>query len=433
MNALEEAVRYFKGEVGFSRLFFAFSSKIESIGRVGGAVVLTKPLESEVRAISKWMGKDYSDQLRISISLERFKKRFEDTRFDGIDFVELVRRVTGKSLIHNKTVKEAAEEKRANYFRTLFSKYKSPNTKFLYEWILGNPREAVPFLQAYAMGKYTYIEHVFHAVSLLPLQEATRLPFFSQEVTKDPHGLDSNGLFLFALKVLAENQKKEKLVARTAEERNELMFSFGIMKDDVLNFVICTGLIAEKDGVDIGSWVEKCKEEAVHIVPLRDLNKVTGIYPKYGNNVFVVENSGVFSSILDEWKGTPPPLVCTSGQLSTAAHQLFKKIIQKNVTVNIFYSGDFDLTGLQIAEALKRRYPNQVKYWRYQIEDYHSFSSNVKLSVDDKGKLGKLQDEELQRVIKGLRERSTIVYQESFIYSLLKDMRKLIKASHRSC
>ncbi|NLB21375.1 MAG: DUF2399 domain-containing protein, partial [Clostridium sp.] len=84
---------------------------------------------------------------------------------------------------------------------------------------------------------------------------------------------------------------------------------------------------------------------------LKSLHNVQGTKGK----VFVFENPAVFYDLLIRYKkyDIKPTLICTSGQPALSVLTLLD-IMVRNGTL-IYYSGDFDPEGLQMADSLKRR------------------------------------------------------------------------------
>ncbi|TCI75900.1 DUF2399 domain-containing protein [Exiguobacterium sp. SH0S1] len=60
-------------------------------------------------------------------------------------------------------------------------------------------------------------------------------------------------------------------------------------------------------------------------VPMRELLNVDRIYQSHGKTVWIVENSGVFSSLLDDVPNAP--LVCTHGPFKLAAYRLLDALV----------------------------------------------------------------------------------------------------------
>ncbi len=63
-------------------------------------------------------------------------------------------------------------------------------------------------------------------------------------------------------------------------------------------------------------------------------------------------------------------MVCTSGWPSTAALRLLQMLVDQSPSNCLYYSGDFDLKGLQIAASLIARYAGRCYPWRFDVESY---------------------------------------------------------------
>ncbi len=63
-------------------------------------------------------------------------------------------------------------------------------------------------------------------------------------------------------------------------------------------------------------------------------------------------------------------MVCTSGWPSTAALKLLQMLVDQSPDIRLYYSGDFDLKGLQIAASLMARYTGRCYPWRFDVESY---------------------------------------------------------------
>ena len=63
-------------------------------------------------------------------------------------------------------------------------------------------------------------------------------------------------------------------------------------------------------------------------------------------------------------------MVCTSGWPSTAALKLLQMFVDQSPDNRLYYSGDFDLKGLQIAASLMARYVGRCYPWRFDVASY---------------------------------------------------------------
>ncbi|MDQ0230283.1 TIGR02679 domain-containing protein [Metabacillus malikii] len=83
MNKLQDAINYFKNEAGYSRLFEKFAAKMESIGHIGGSITISNLTDNEKKVLRNWFGRDYTKKTSTTVSLKKFEKQLEDTRFQG--------------------------------------------------------------------------------------------------------------------------------------------------------------------------------------------------------------------------------------------------------------------------------------------------------------------------------------------------------------
>src|SRR5690606_29392678 len=132
--------------------------------------------------------------------------------------------------------------------------------------------------------------------------------------TGDPHAFDLEQdlgkVFLHVLTVHSKSGEEAIIVPSGTEEINELLQRYHIYRDDLLNFVTCANLYADRsDGEIHPVWSAAVACHSVQIVPLRELVNLKNIYPIKGNDVWIVENSGVCSAILDQVPNAP--IICT--------------------------------------------------------------------------------------------------------------------------
>ncbi|MFJ5563213.1 TIGR02679 domain-containing protein [Lysinibacillus xylanilyticus] len=427
MSPKEEAIKYFRERAGFSRLFLEFAKRIESLGYVGGHVVLTKLTQEEQVLLRNWFQKDYSSQKSAKISLKKFEEKFEGTRFEGTSLFEVVEEVLVRKLVYKKEEKDENERLKSKFFEVLEKTYMSETSTLLTTAILEKHPLHVGFSTTYNRGTLNELEKVYKAVSVLPLEKPIRLPLFAEKVTGNPHEFDNDGKFISALQMIREKLHGVAIQNNpNAEFINQLLFDFGILKDDITNDVTIFGLIGERNGNVLRSWEESFREKSVRNEPLREIAKLDRVYPiKKDGPVFVVENSGVFSSIIDELEDCSISIICTHGQFKLAAIQIIKLLAKEDCT--IYYSGDFDPEGLLMAYALKQRHPTNIRYWNYSVEDYVKTLSNVEISSNRLQKLNNIKDVELENLLQQMKEIKKVAYQEKQIKDLVNDIKNFTK------
>lgn len=483
-----EAIQYFS-QKGFSRLLNGMVEKYRSLGHWGGSVKLTGLKDEERESLGSFFRKDFSRQKTATVSLDQFAKALAQTRFSEIPPLDLLEAMKGESILSKSEEYSQKEEAKRDFFQQLLELYpeeycqvwlkaileKQPGTRAVHLTYERNPESL-----------REQMEHLLKALQVLQERQANRegierLPVFARRITKDPHGFDptteTGRLFLHALRFLKRHTlppKERELQLFFDEELSEaealtqLYYSFGLLRDDLWNFVTCTGIIAfaqrpkgsssaivpdEKgalkvEDIDKGNeeiahaqfrkgYLQRAYEERITLnLPLREVVKFGSVVP--GNpsrdRVYVVENSGVFSALLDlfdeygrekDLEELPnPPLICTHGQFKLSSLLLLDKLAANGT--KIYYSGDFDPEGIQMLERLKQRYPDLLVPWHYRLEDYHASLSNQELSPTRLKKLDKIESQELEPLKAELKRTQCAGYQEGLLEVLWEDIRKKI-------
>ncbi|ARU61517.1 TIGR02679 family protein [Tumebacillus avium] len=428
MTLRKEAAQYFKEEPGFHRLLSLLIKRYYSLGRIGGSVRLERMTEREKNELSRFFNKNYRRQDQVSITMEQFEKALQATRFAEVDLYELLTEYNGAPLRTKAEVKASQQEQRARFFTGLFRAWKHPQAARLLEAILQKQEGTRRLHRCYDDNPTELranLKTAMRALQQLPLAKPMRLPLFAASVTGNPHAFDkkfsSGKIFLDLLHLLADGKGGKN----DSEALTELLFSFGLLRDDLLNNVSCTGLMAfhRESGQPILSWQAAFHEKRVQILPLRDLVQPLSIRPaSTANLVFVVENSGVFSALLDEFADAPhdPPMVCVNGQCKLASLLLIDALAQSGATV--YYSGDFDPEGLSIADRLVQRHPQHVVLWRMGREEYQRCRSDKTVDSRRLKQLERLQSPSLAEAKAALAQSKRAGYQEQLLPLLKRDI-----------
>lgn len=435
----DEAVRFFREERGFHRLLRQFIKKYRSLGRVGGTVTLTSLKSDEKEALSTFFRKDYSKQKSVTVSLEKFNDALQKTKFAGLDVKDILDGFQGESVLSKQEEVQTFENEKATFFDTLRMTFTDKACQRWLNHIVEKRAGTRGIHAAYAKDPKqlkTQLEHILTALTQLPISTGyERLPLFASRITGDPHGFDmereQGRFFVHALQTLRQENEPEYdyLSSPTAEQMTDTLQFVGLVRDDILNFATCAGIVGytESDS-PIPVWHSANEEKNVLNVPLREIVKAKDCVPNLTKIVFIVENSGVFSSILDEFQEGPwPPLVCTHGQFKLATLLLLDKVAEHGTT--IYYSGDFDPEGLQMAQRMIRRYPSQVRLWRYGCKDYWKTLSEIDISESRLKKLRSIRVPELTPVAEEMLRKEKPAYQEELVSKLAEDIRQLMEYS----
>lgn len=440
-------MHYFRHNRGFHRLFVLMIKKYKGLGRVGGSVTLKNPTDQEREALSLFLGRDLTGRMSVTVSLDAFTEALSRTKYSSIGFNELLDEYVGRDVLTKEEEQEVYRSRKALFFRELTSKHDS---EFGHLWLehiqssgLGTRGIHLAFDKHPAV-LFVQLENVLIALERLSQtrQAGTysmyeRLPVFASKTIQDPHGFDldtDQGRYLISALQLIRNHEDGGygMTGRlSAEAVTELFGYFGIIRDDLLNFVTCAGLLAFRGGNEpIALWRAACDDAAVMNVPLREVTKLQTIVPATSFDdpnqprvVYVVENSGVLSEIIDSFSGTHlPPVVCTHGQFKLACLMLLDRLVASNTI--IYYSGDFDPEGLQMVSRLIQRFPGHVIPWRYTVDDYNECLTEVTLSESRLKGLDSVNHPLLASVRDRLRFVRKAGYQEGLVGSLVGDIKR---------
>lgn len=431
----KEALAFFRNELGFHRLFLMMRKKYTSLGRIGGTVPLTGFSDDEKDSLGSFFGKDFNHMKSPIVSLKEFSEILTKTKFAALSFEKLLTLYFGEELKTNQEVREQAKKEKEAFFLTFINQF--PEHKYWLKWIERNKSDSRFIHLQYEQNSRILqdeITKVCYALNHLPEPgRYERLPLFAQKTVKDPHGLDINRftgrLFLHALQykhyIVDSPDKGQNDIGdvSSTEAINDLLYSAGILRDDILNFVTCTGFLAETRG-DIHKVFHYALETKMVLnLPLRELIKLDFIYPPKGKNVFIVENSSVFSEILDYFQeDSYPPLICTQGQFKLSALNLMDKLVEQGC--QLFYTGDFDPEGLQMAQRLKERYKQNLNLSLFDKKYYDQTISDVVISDERLKKLESITIEELQPIKKQIEARKKAGYQEDLVMEIIVKIKR---------
>lgn len=428
---VQELVHYLKTTPGFTRLLEKLVLRYKTLSRIGGSVKLTKLTDAEKEALTAFFRKDYTHQSSATISIAQFEKALQKTRYEQLSVLDVLEAYAGEEIITAKVEKSQKQLEREETFQELIDHY--PSCEGWLNYVKRKERGTKILSMFFNENREHFkevVSDVCEALLRLP-SRFERLPVFSQRITRDPHRFDLHTdrgrALLLALQYNLSLGDPHCIIKGklTAEEANDVLQSFHIYRDDLMNFVTVSGLIGFVKGQDHPVWKEAAEERMVMNMPLREIVKLSGCRPATGNRVFIVENSGVCSALLDRWSfPVPPPIICTHGQFKLAALLLIDLLAASGVT--LYYSGDFDPEGLLMAQRLKKRKPEQVMLWRWDEANYRESLSDSLISSERMQSLNHLQLEELNEVKSLMMNLKKAGYQENLIDDLLNDMKKMM-------
>ena len=423
---LEECVQYFKDNPGFKRVFKKIQEKYRSLGSLGGTINLVNLSDCEKDALTGFFRKNYYGK-SASIKVENFIRALDHTKFSGVDFKIVVEKYFNQKLYSKKEEKLEYQRKRQVFYKDIIDEIQGIRGK---QWLLNvleNNGEGSRFInQKYHEDKNNLknnLKAVCKALDIISFQKDNliRMAVLASNVTKDPHFFDNDRdggkLLVFAIVFF-----KDISYPKNAEDLSELMYSAGIIKDEVSNYTLCSGMLGYLKNNEIHQGWQGFYNSGEPIqVSLFNVSRVSRIVSP-GKKVYVFENPTVFTEILNRTIEFKPSLICTFGNFKLASLVLMDKLVESGAY--IYYSGDMDPEGIIMADKLNLRYGKKLILWRYDIEDYKNIISDVELTEIRIKKLHMVKSEKLKKMCETILKYKRAAYQELLIDKYEEDIRK---------
>ena len=427
-SLLKECVEYFKNNSGFKRTFEKLRGKYKSLGTLGGTIVLNNLTEVEKEALSGFFRKDYYKKA-TSIKVENFTKALGNTKFSALNFEIILEKYFGEKLCSKKEERNLYENHRDIYFKEIMEDIQGERPRLWFLGLLENKENAYRIIsQKYDENKDALKKNlvsVFKALNIISFKknDTIRLALLASIVTRDPHWFDydkdAGKLLVFAIVFFLKVPYHEN-----AEELAEILYSAGIIKDEVSNYTLCSGVLGYSSPMEIHEgWRGFYNSGEPLQVSLWNISKLDKIVSPTGK-VFVFENPTVFSEILYRTWKLKPSLVCTFGNFKLASLILLDKLVESGATV--YYSGDFDPEGIIMADKLKQRYKDKLILWRYSAEDYIGIISKVILEDYRIKKMDNIISIELKEINEIIKLNKRAAYQELLVDKYIEDIIKYI-------
>ncbi|GHO49807.1 TIGR02679 family protein [Ktedonospora formicarum] len=378
---VQRAVSFFTQE-GFSRLLALVRQKYVEQGQVGGQVVLEESTPQERREIASFLGKPAYPPGLLKLRLRDLDTALRQSGF-ACTLPELLAASFPASSLITRPQHRAARAAHHETFKTTLKELtahlpsEGRGRTWLEDgvhgltWLFSRAKNAEHGEQE---RQLTTIRYVARILDELPGREAPqRLALFAQRTSGDPHMLDPNRaagrLLLLALHDLTEHSAPLPAQDREAELR--LYADVGLQVDTISSSVAVFHL---GGAVSMDSTPDPLLTAAgarVLLLPLRQILAWHSAWPAT-TNTYIIENPQVFEEMSDRLSNTqrPPTLICTAGWPSVAATALLDLLVVASPDHHFYYSGDFDLKGLQIAAHLLARYTERLSPWHIDPEAY---------------------------------------------------------------
>lgn len=419
MNNLEECLSYFRQPV-FYRFIKAWIEKYKRLGHLGGKIVLENLTEEEQMAYGLLLGEDLSIG-RLSLTYQQFLKKWHQTKFEELDFLEILQQLQTSPLYTHQQLRERKKSREESFKTKILEKYDQTYAGEWAQYYWKQERQLSKYIHSYHNFDMIF-ERVCHALNHLPIYEKRweLLAVFAQIQTKDPHFFDQDlprELLLKGIEYMLGAVEQE----RSVESVNEILYRAGLLRDDLSNqCYICHIQPLEYKKSWHGFY--ECYEP--WNMNMYNLMKVDSLFEK--KKIYIVENPSVFRTlvIFSQQHQLDVGFICSNGQMNLCTYLLIEKLLVSQC--ELYYAGDYDPEGLMIADKLKQKYPD-IHLWGYcqeyleMIAIQQSNTSIKRIQI-----LKNIQNEKLKDIAQKILKTQSFGYQEGLLsyyqHDLLKEV-----------
>lgn len=426
----EKMSAFFKADKRFERIMKELLKKFEKYGEPKGIVVINNTSLDECKAADSIINpKNAFDPPVLKFKVADFARGIKNSIYKEAELKDVLEIYFDTDIITNKDKRLIKEQTKKEFFNTVINDYSgSPSEKWLkamsceckygYKMIIKELEES-------AFAARNMLENICGAVDsrYTSLDEPVQLAVLSASITGNSHYFDSNTisgkLLIHALAYLADIKEY-----KNAEEIKAVYAEYSIEPDSISCAAVAIG-VRLFYGYKREHLAFKAFADTSDICLISSSN-LSGIEYADSDNkrVYIVENQMVFTALADTAKECRLTLMCTSGQLKTAGLKLIDMLIQNGC--DIYYAGDFDPEGLQIADKLCRRYENIDRFhiWRMSVKDYLCIEkSEDEISEQRLKKLLNIHTPLLTKTADEIRSVKHPAYQELLLKEMIADMK----------
>lgn len=424
-SCMEECLDYFRKRPVYGKVFAKIREKTVGLGHFGGKVIFTSLTQQEKEELEGFFQKSFRNQKTVTISAALMQKALDTSRFSSLHWEAILEAYFGEPLVGKQELMRRKSEEQTLFFRQFLDgeeaetdgkDTQSPGQLWLRRVLEEGGAGAGLLLTQYRENREqlrTALRMVMRASEQLPVFRRTleTLPVFAARITGNPHDFDADRVSGRLLETFLADYggcQREPEYSES-EWKSRILYQAGLLRDELSNDTMVYGIQAERRDGTLHEGIcgfYRMKEPVV--CTLRTLG---GLERAWGApNVYVVENPAVFSELMHRYPQSS--LVCTNGQPRLASLVLLDLL---KTSGTLWYAGDFDPEGLLIAQNLKRRYGDALKFWDYQPSYYQKAVSEVELGDKRLRMLEHVTEPELLPIAELMRCSRRAAYQEAML------------------
>lgn len=427
-----ECRKYFKERAVFRKLFAGFREKYASYGSFSGTVVLRNLTGDDIEELEGFLQKSCHGKKSVSVSAGKFEKALADSRFHIFSPQEVLELYFQEEMTGKREQEQKKQQARAQMLAGVRGEYEGSSRASAWleeimegsgdrDWLLKKYREA-----GEDTGEFERLLKLgAEILERLPCYQgrAEYLAVFAAEITGNPHAFDSGtkeGQLLYRLVQRVAGMSSARagqsgIFPALKEQRQ--YFAAGILKDDVSNYAMVSGIRAGKKYGSSHAGMEGFLAEGDMVqVPLSVIAGWEWARCPDGC-MYIVENPSVYAVFAGKWRGKRA-CMCMNGQPRLSS-VLLLDLLAKTGT-KVYYAGDLDPEGLLIAQKTGQYYKGEFHYWHMSSADYERSRSKETISEKRLKILDKITDERLRETVLKIRQEKTAGYQENMWEMFLK-------------
>lgn len=398
--------QYFKERKGFNRLFQLLKEKYISLNRFSGTVTLTNITKEESKDLSAFFGKVIKENSNFQTSFSKIEKKLKETKYKDFTWEDLFNNYFQEEIITKKQSRTTFKAEESHFYQEILEKAPESLKVWLKKTIEEKDKIYQTFLRRYKKDKEGFkndLSCILKLIERANKKKTISLTMLASQ-TGNPHFLDlataNSNLFL---KLLADYN--QLLEPKSTEEKIMFLKDFNIYIDELSNFVIIYNLQSSSNLI-----MSFYKEKEPLNLSLSNLSKIKDLDTE-NKKVYIFENPSMLMAL----KEYNIPIVISYGNPNYVFYKILDKLTKNNNT--IYYNGDFDPEGLQIANNIYKRYP-KVKLFCYHQDDYNNSKSNEKIKESRLKILNQIRNQDLQEMINILKKEKIAAYQEKNIENI---------------
>lgn len=430
-----DVIEFIKSNSAYSKILKEVIKKYKIYGKITGSFTIKAENEIEKQAIRNFDINILSSNIG-KIKSKEVEKLFNQ-KYPSIDFISLLEIIEGGKLRRNIDIKAENISLMEKFFIDILN---DANLGCGKDWF-NSLIEKRDYGYKIILNKYNEvnaestlldslkidIKIIIEAINNLPYIKGKyeNLAVFSARISKDSHYFDS-GTWSGSLLIKGISYILGLEEPKNIEDLNALYFEVGLLKDIVSNHTTIYGLKAYAENKLSKGEYNEVKAVNTFInwgeplqISLSNLLKIDFLEP-ISEEIYIFENPAVVAEIIARGINDKA-LICTSGQLNLSSHMLLNKLRGYK---KIYYAGDFDIRGIEIAFKLKEKLKNNLEFLLYKKELYYRIKGNNEIDHSKIKQLEKYKITDLLEIIESLEKEKKVGYQELLIDDYIEVMNK---------